>query len=159
MNTMKKLLIGLCFSLLLSPAMAGDSSSGCGLGWAVFKKNSLISSALRATTNAMFLNTIAMTSGTSGCAKHSIVKNDKKSLHFMDANKHQLMTEMAYGQGEYVSGLAELMGCDTAVFSQKMKEGYSDVFAREDMKARELVNRVQAQILLNKDLAASCGLI
>lgn len=159
MNKTKKLLMALCFGLLVTPAMAGDSSSGCGLGWAVFKDNSLISSALRATTNAMFLNTIAMTSGTSGCAKHSIVKNDKKSLHFMDANKHQLMTEMAYGQGEYVSGLAELMGCDAAVFGQTMKEGYSDVFAREDIQPRELVNRVQAQILLNKDLAASCGLI
>lgn len=159
MKSGRKLIMALGLSLLMLPTLAGDSSSGCGLGWAVFKDNSLISSALRATTNAIFLNTIAMTSGTSGCAKHSIVKNDKKSLHFMDANKHQLMTEMAYGQGEYVSGLATLMGCDAQVFSETMKERYQEVFAREGMKARELVNRVQAQILLNKNLAASCGLI
>ncbi len=155
----KKLLLVLGLSLLMTPAMAGDSSSGCGLGWQVFKKNSLISSALRSTTNAIFLNTVAMTFGTSGCAQHSIVKNDKKSLHFMDANKHQLMTEMAYGQGEYVSGLASLMGCDATVFSEKMKDNYQEVFVREGMQARELVNRVQAQILLNKDLANSCGII
>lgn len=159
MNLFKNLLIGLTLSLLSLGTFAGDSSSGCGLGWAVFKDTSLVSSALRATTNAFFLNTIAMTSGTSGCAKHSIVKNDKKSLHFMDANKHQLMTEMALGNGEYVSALSQLMGCEEVAFTQNMRENFQNVFVREDMPARELVNRVQMQIISNKELAASCGLI
>lgn len=159
MKQCKKSFLAVVCAMLMVPTMAGDSSSGCGLGWAVFKDNSLISSALRATTNAIFLNTVAMTLGTSGCARHSIVKNDKKSLHFMDANKHQLMTEMALGGGEYVNALSHLMGCEPQAFSQNMQQNYGEVFVREGMQPRELVNRVQAQILSSKELAASCGLI
>jgi hypothetical protein len=161
---MKKNIVGLISLFLVFVSLSGqiqaaDSSSGCGLGWAVFKKNSLISSALRATTNAMFFNTVAMTFGTSGCARHSIVQNDKKALHFMDANKHQLMTEVAMGGGEYVSGLGTLMGCDETLFAQTLQRNYGEVFTGEKQSARELVNRVQAQVLLNKDLAAGCAIL
>ena len=82
------------FSLVSVSAMAGDSSSGCGLGWQVFKDNSLVSSSSRAITNVTFLNTGAMTFGTSGCAKHSIVKNEAKAIHYAQANQNQLMVDL-----------------------------------------------------------------
>lgn len=158
MFSVKKLTLGLILVLFsLTPSFAGDSSSGCGVGWMVFKDNSLISSALRATTNAMFLNTVAMTFGTSGCARHSIVENDKKSLHYMASNKNQLMVEVAMGGGEHVAALSELMGCEQTVFSQVLQRNYTDVFSGET--PRSLVNNVQAQILMNRDLAHGCGLI
>lgn len=149
-----------CLTILSLPSFGADSSSGCGLGWAVFKENSLVSSALRATTNGILFNaTFGMTFGTSGCAKHSIVQNDKKALHFMDANKHQLMAELALGGGEYVNGLSQLMGCEEGAFAQKLQENYGEVFTGEEQTARELVNRVQYQVISHKDLAEACALI
>tara|TARA_R110002072_G_scaffold534_6_gene3934 strand:+ start:110221 stop:110694 length:474 start_codon:yes stop_codon:yes gene_type:complete len=157
---MKKLvlLLGLALSFTSTNIMAGDSSSGCGLGWAVFKDNSLVSSSLRATTNAFFLNTIAMTFGTSGCAKHSIVKNEKKQIHFSETNYPQLVAQMSQGQGEYMNGMAGLMGCDSAVFSQTMQSNFSQVVPTSD-NATELVQNMQLQVLTNEKLASSCGLI
>lgn len=160
MNVCKKGLIAIVFASLFSQfAMASDSSSGCGVGWMVFKKNSLISSALRSTTNAFFLNTIAMTSGTSGCARHSIVKNDQKSLHFTEANQNQLMTEIALGSGQNVSALSELMGCEPSVFANTLKANYGEVFVKEEMNAREVLNHIQAQVVFKPELTKACGLI
>jgi hypothetical protein len=157
---MKQLLILPLFLGLFSfSTIAGDSSSGCGLGWAVFKKNSLVSSSLRMTTNAFFLNTIAMTFGTSGCAQHSIVKAEKKGLHYVDANMKQLMVEMAAGEGEFVDGLAATLGCEAQSFGQKMQNNYSSVFSHMDMSARKVLDNVGTQVLTDKELAQACGLI
>ena len=47
-----------------------------------FFLNSLLSSSLRATTNAILLNgTFGMTFGTSNCSKHSIVKKEFQKIH------------------------------------------------------------------------------
>lgn len=156
---MKKILVIALTLLISSPLLAGDSSSGCGLGWQIFKKNSLISSALRSTTNVIFLNTVGMTFGTSGCAQHSIVKNDKKSLHFMDANKHHLMTEMAMGEGEHLKAFSQILGCDESQFAETMKENYKEVFRKDDLNARQLINLVKAQMIYQPNLRKGCGLI
>lgn len=158
MNMLKKSLTLLAFAFILTNAQAADSSSGCGLGWAVFKDNSLISSALRATTNAMFFNTIGMTFGTSGCARHSIVMNDKKTLHFTEANHNVLKLEVAQGRGEHLNGLSHLMGCSPDVFSTTLQKNYNQVFKNEEVSPRELVNNIQAQVVSNEDLARSCGI-
>lgn len=78
-----KLFVVMAFLSSTTVVMAGDSSSGCGADWYIFKKNSLVSSSLRATTNAILLNaTFGMTFGTSNCSQHSIVKVlDKIVLH------------------------------------------------------------------------------
>ena len=146
--------------ITFSSTFAADSSSGCGLGWAVLKKNSLVSSSLRATTNGIFLNTVAMTFGTSGCAKHSIVQNDAKGMHFTQANYYQLMAEMAQGNGEYVSGLAQAMGCQNveATFAQEMKSSYRDVFA-SGANAVTVYQNVKRQVQNNELLNRNCNII
>ena len=158
MNILKKFVL-ICALLTAGAAQAGDSSSGCGLGWMVFKKNSLISSALRATTNAIFLNSIAMTFGTSGCAQHSIVKNEKKSLHYAENNLPQLMVDMASGEGEFINGFAQTLGCDGAEFSKAAQANYGKIITKQEMKAPEFLNNVHGAILSDETLARSCGLI
>ncbi len=155
---LKKIITLISFTLIISNVQAADSSSGCGLGWAVFKDNSLISSALRATTNGIFLNTVAMTFGTSGCARHSIVMNDKKTLHFTEANHNELKVEVAQGSGEHLSGLSHLMGCSSDAFSATLQKNYSQVFTKENISPRELVNNIQAQVVSDETLARSCGI-
>lgn len=138
---------------------ASDKSSGCGLGWQVFKKNSLVSSSLRATTNAFALNTIAMTLGTSGCAKHSIVKNDKKSLHFLESNLPMVQMEMAMGNGEYINGLAQTFGCDEAAFSGHMQGKYNQIFNGEQDRAINVLVAIEAEIVTNPHMLKACGII
>src|SRR4051812_42395838 len=96
-------------TVLPSVSRAQDSSSGCGLGWAVSQRQSLLSSWIRNSTNVTFSNTIAMTFGTSGCARHDLVLNEKKPIYFAEANFNRLMIEMAEGHGEFLGAFAEVL--------------------------------------------------
>ena len=76
---MKKII----FSLLLisSISYAADSSSGCGAGWYIFKKNSLVSSVLRTTTNVFALNTVGMTRNNIPDSSISLIKKAYKLVY------------------------------------------------------------------------------
>lgn len=143
----------------VNAAYAADGSSGCGLGWMLLKDNSLLSSSLRSTTHAWLPNTFSMTSGTSGCAKHSIVKNDKKDLHFADANYEILATELAQGQGEMVTAFAVTLGCTSEAsetFGRVMQENYENLFNTSVRNPLKLVQGARLQILANPSLRFSC---
>ncbi len=155
-----KLIIGLFAILSASMAFAGDSSSGCGMGWQVAKDNSLVSSFTRAVINGTFSNTIAMTLGTSGCAKHSIVYNEMKGIHFVESNKNELAIDMAKGNGEYVTGLAQVFGCqNTKAFGSMVQNKYESVLPSENISGVELYNNVKNEIRKDSTLSQTCTLI
>lgn len=133
--------------LFFGHAHAQDKSSGCGLGWKVTGRKSLLSSYIRSATNSTTSSTLGMTSGTSGCEYHSIVKNEKKDVHFAEANFHSLMIEMAKGQGEYVTGFALVMGCadnQTSEFSQAAQRNYDQLFPQRGTDPSQLVNDMKS---------------
>ena len=141
-----------------SVCQAQDSSSGCGLGWQVNQRTSLVSSAIRASTNATFSNTIAMTFGTSGCAKHDIVLNEKQPIYFAEANFHNLMVEMAAGHGEFLVAFAEVLGCDAGAsktFGQLTQAHYNEIYDATATPASMLL-RTRAMIDANPALAMRC---
>lgn len=106
-------ILALIFGLFSLQAFAGDSSTGCGLGWQVASKNTLVSATTRTITNATFSNQIfGTTSGTSGCARHPIVQKFQESLYFARINSDRLKMEIAQGQGEYVTAYAATFGCN-----------------------------------------------
>ena len=157
---MKNLIIGIFTFIWASSVFAADSSSGCGIGWQVAPKQSLISSSTRSIVNATFSNTIAMTLGTSGCAQHSIVKNDSKGIHFAEANMNQLAVQMASGHGEFITSFAEVFGCQNSrAFGSMVQANYETVLPSEKTSGVELYNNVKAQIKNNAILASSCSLI
>lgn len=140
-------------------AHAEDQSSGCGLGWQLFKKNSLVSSSLRSTTNAFALNTIAMTSGTSGCARHDIVMKQKAALYYAEANYQKLQSEMAEGQGEHLQAFAKLLGCQgsSAVQAGQVLQGnYDQVFTTDQVAPYEMLNNT-AQTIYSSNLNCKLG--
>jgi len=142
-----------------APAFAGDSSSGCGLGWMLLPKNSLVSSFFRFMTNATFSSTIGMTIGTSGCAKHSIVFNNKRGLHFAEANQDLLAVDMAAGHGEYLAAFADTMGCGWNAygdFSTAMQQNFASIYPTSTTSAPELVSNVQNEIMRHPVLSRSC---
>ena len=122
-------------------AMADDTSDGCGLGWQVTKKKTFSATTTRGTTNSVVPNTFGMTSGTIGCEQHGLVKVEQKSLHFADANYENLMTEIAQGQGEYLSGFAATMGCSSAEFSSALQSNFSEIV--EGKTPADLVKKAQ----------------
>lgn len=154
------LLLGFFFSM---NTYAGDGSSGCGPGWYVLKKNSLVSSALRGTTNGFLgpVVTLGMTTGSSGCSKHSIVKTEKQSIHYVTNNYYELESEISKGEGVFLSGLAETIGCKAntqKTFNSELKAKYKDLFSKEGTNAESVLIKIYQTILTNKELTQSCSL-
>ena len=146
---------------LTGVARAEDGSSGCGLGWKIAPKQSLLSSTTRAYVNATFSSTIGMTLGTSGCSKHSIVQNDKRAIHFAEVNQGQLMIEMAQGRGEHLRGLVATLGCNPAGFqdlARALQADYSNIFpSMSATTAPQMLNGVKAAIGRDHSLSQQCG--
>ena len=100
-----------------------------------------------------------MTLGTSGCAQHSIVKNEAEGIHFAESNHHQLMVEMAQGQGEFVSGFATVIGCESESFAQGVQKNYDKIFTSEDTSASEMYKNLKQLVGSDISLARSCAII
>ena len=149
-------------ALFAAPSLsfAADQSSGCGAGWYIFKKNSLVSSYLRSSTNSLLSNnTFGMTSGTSNCAKHDIVQKEKESLYFAEANQENLMVEMAQGQGENLQAFALTLGCSPDVmsdFGQMTQKQYNVIYPSATVAPAQVLERVKAQIYTHPVLAQGC---
>lgn len=166
MNKVKFMVGVLSLTVLMGAkgGFAADQSSGCGLGWEVVKKNSLVSSSTRQTTHAFLPNSFSMTSGTSGCAKHSIVKKEHEKQYFVESNLDQLKDEMAIGKGEYLATFASLMGCESnrAAFAVVMKKNYarwtkSTAAQSREQEASNLIQLTSEELQVNKMLTQACG--
>ena len=143
--------------VVMSSVSFADDSDGCGLGWQVTQKKSFSATTTRATTNATVPPTFGMTSGTIGCAQHGLVKADKKSLHFADANYENLLAEISQGQGEYLVGFAATMGCSSSdSFASALQANFASIVSGNGTPA-ELVNKVKTIIRSNSALAQSCN--
>lgn len=163
---MKKLMIfvlaGLA-TIVSTSAFAADGSSGCGPGWYLFKENSLLSSALRATTNvALFpVVTIGMTVGTSNCTQHKLVLKEKESLHFATMNHFELRHAMVQGQGEYLSAFAETMGCPASIqmrLNQSLRSHVRAIYPNQEINPESVLLEVYKVILSDRDLTKACSL-
>ncbi|MCO4792212.1 MAG: DUF3015 family protein [Bacteriovoracaceae bacterium] len=137
-----KILMLLTILSMSAQSFAKDSSSGCGAGWYILKKNSLVSSSLRATTNAMLLNTLGMTFGTSNCSQHSIVKTEKEAIHFAEANHHQLMLDISRGSGEYLSAFNEILGCKMDKFAPSLQGSFDKIYKGDNENAVEVLDKI-----------------
>jgi len=150
-------------SLGTGSAWAADGSSGCGPGWYVFKNNSLVSSALRATTNGILMPvvTLGMTFGTSNCTQHKLVLKEKESLHFATMNHFQLKSEIAKGSGEYLSAFAATMGCPSGAqtrLNEHVKAQYSSVYPDARVQPDQVLVEVYKVILSDPELTRQCSL-
>jgi Protein of unknown function (DUF3015) len=154
----------LCFLGTLSlfaknPTGMNDvGSDSCGLGWQITQKKSFLATTTRGTTNAFVPPSSGMTFGTLGCDKHSFVKkNEEAGVTFALANQENLSIELAKGEGEFVDGFAQSLGChDSVAFGRMAQNRYSEIF-REKASALQVYQNVKQQIHQDPQLAASCG--
>lgn len=142
-------------------AFARDGSSGCGPGWYVFQKNSILSSSLRATTNGILLPTvtIGMTFGTSNCAKHSLVMSEKEGLKFATENYFEIAFESAKGNGPSLTTYGDIMGCrgkSLELFKNKMKKNTDQIFSKDSIDPQKVLKETYIMIFNDKELGQSC---
>ncbi|MBN22066.1 MAG: hypothetical protein CL678_12365 [Bdellovibrionaceae bacterium] len=149
------LLMQLVAFIMTVPAFAkdggdiqGGGSDGCGLGWQVTQKKSLFATATRGTTNSFVPPTFGMTTGTIGCDKHKITKNEQKEAAvYAETNFEMLSDELATGNGEYLVSFAETLGCaDAASFGAMTKANYNAIMPSYQTSAAEMLQNVRTQI-------------
>ncbi len=115
----------------VSYAASGDKSSGCGPGWNVTDKMSFSATTTRGTTNS-YVTPFAMTSGTSGCAKHTIADNNG-SYEFIASHRDQIILEASQGQGEYLTALATNLGCKQSnQLGSYFKQNFDEIFIQNN---------------------------
>ena len=153
------ILVVISFSHLLFAA-----DSGCGLGNVIIQRNSKGLQLLSWTTNGLlFTQPLGIISGTSGCSSNGIVKNEKEMQYFVEINHDDLTREMSMGQGEKLTALARLNGCETqesqVSFSQMTKNSFPEIVPSEKTTANEILTNLKAKISTNTDLQKACSAI
>lgn len=146
--------------MLSSIAIArADSSTGCGLGSMIWRENSIVSALFRATTNHSFSSQLfGITTGTSGCSQHSIVKRDMYPVYYAEANLPELRHEMAVGQGEYLATFAQVLGCSPEAqvqFMQWAQQSYGGLFTSAKTTPAEMLKGLGREFKASP-IAASC---
>lgn len=149
-------LLALSSIFLAEEVKAIDGSSGCGPGWYVLKDNSMLSSALRATTNGILFpsSTIGMTFGTSNCTKHSLVLKEKESLYFITQNFYDLQNQISQGKGEYLQAFADVVGCRGSsenfnYLSNALQREYHSIY-NDDISMNKNSKNLQNENVLKK---------
>lgn len=158
---MKQFLTLISIISFSAAAFASDGSSGCGPGWYVFKDNSLVSSSLRSTTNAVLFPavTIGMTSGTSNCTKHTIVKQEKESLHFIAHNYFELKGQVTRGNGPHIESFTRTLGCPARAAKPlgiQLKKNYKTIFSPGPNQHEATLLEVYNTIFSDPELSAMC---
>lgn len=114
----------------------GYGMSGCGLGSVVFGEKPGMIQIFAATTNGVSGNqTFGISSGTLNCGESA---KGAKAEQFIEVNKTALETDMARGQGESLTSLAQVLECKNQDFSTSMKSNYQTSFPRGGASVEQL---------------------
>lgn len=144
-SEMKKL-FGLMVFLLLtnvSSYATVNNQTGCGLGsQIVHDDSSALMLSLQSWFNLTGSQTLGITSGTSGCKKSRLVLNER-AAEFVASNMDQLTREIAIGQGESVSTLAELLNVENkAEFAAALQANYNAIYTSEKADMATVLDNV-----------------
>jgi hypothetical protein len=136
----------LSLALVIAPAtmVRADNNVGCGLGTQLWEgKSGVVFQVLAATTNGTLGNqTFGITSGTLGCATGATITAEQRLSMFAGGNIDHLARDMAVGEGEALTALAQLLQipqADRAAFYQLAKDNFADIFTSEEVTAGEML--------------------
>ena len=140
-------LLAVSMLALASSAFAANSytSAGCGLGTMLFHgKSGKVQIILAATTNGSFgSQTFGISSETLDCTADGVVKNDTKVDVYAAVNFQNIQRDIAMGGGEYVDGLAALMGYQNnqqqRAFAKLAQANYDRLFPSAKTDSAQLV--------------------
>lgn len=150
---MKKFIVLAIALMSVSAFAAPYGSSGCGLGSIVFEKdNTWWKQVLAATTNGTGSQTIGISLGTSNCDSPTPGKVGQVEA-FIEANKLALANDIAKGNGETISSLSHVYGCDnSAAFGKALKANYKTIYPTSEVTTTAVATQI------NGVAAANCSL-
>lgn len=144
MKLVKALVLTGVLSLAASFASAAESAqygdAGCGLGNVIFGSQKGQISA--ATTNgSSYTQLFGMTSGTSNCGPSVFSSAEAKA--FINNNSVALENDVVRGQGETLSTLSKIMGCDNSVLSTSLKDNYKVIYTEKALSSQKVFETAQ----------------
>ena len=133
---MKKLIHLLILFLIVglpSAAFGAKGAQSCGIGPKVLGGKGILSQVAVQFTNMTLVptNAVSVTVGTSGCGYSDLVQADAPRLHFVRINYKNLAEDAAKGEGIYISGFTQLMGCTQQAgnhLTQSVQKNFADLF-------------------------------
>ena len=142
----------------LPGAARADNNIGCGWGTMIWEgKDTLPYQVLGATTNGTFgNNTFGMSSNTNGCQGNQVIKVEHRLNMFAGANLDRLARDMAVGEGEALTTLADLMGIeepDRASFYRLTQARFGKIFSSDDVTSGEMLANLDAAMAGDAKLA------
>ena len=147
----KTILTFMAVMLMSSMAWAAGGNTGCGLGTMIFGQaeaglNTVLTQILAVTTNGTSGNqTFGISSGTSECDQPSKWVSNEQVNKFVLANMDDLAKDIAAGQGETVSTLAELMEVpeeNRDTFYSSLQDNFDQIFPSSDVNYSHVVDTV-----------------
>ncbi len=137
--------IGVLLGTPMVASAGGYGTAGCGLGGLVFGDAPGMIQIVASTLNVTGYQTLAITTGTSGCTEDAATAALDQEL-FLRTNRAHVMRDAAVGEGEYLETFATLLGCE--------KSSYPEFFAlTKSNHARLFNNTSETQILTNVKVA------
>ncbi len=147
---MKKSVMVALISLFANDVLASAGDAGCGLGSLIISRNTKLFQLFAITTNNTFASqTLGITFGTSNCSSSGLVQNEREIRYFAEVNHSALTKEMAQGDGEKLSTLAALYGCDSKdkqSFAKLTQSSFDKINPTDSTTATELVNNLNSEI-------------
>ncbi len=137
---------------------AAYGMAGCGLGSILIKEDTMLMQIFAATLNATGYQTSGISSGTSNCTVGG--SSDARLLEqeiYVQANLNSLIKEAAQGEGRFLRGFAEVLGCTNQfdTFATIGQEQYSTIFTSSDSKI--VLENYRGIVLSNELLNNSCS--
>lgn len=111
------------------PASSGTvGMAGCGLGSMVIEDQGKWAQVGSAFLNGTGMQTFGISFGTSNCTEDGVASLGRERDVFVEANLPDIRRDVAAGEGEYLSSLQSLYGCeDGASFSQALQRNQEKV--------------------------------
>ncbi len=148
---------------LPTAAFGAKGAQSCGIGPKVLGGKGIVSQVLVQYTNVTLLptNATSVTAGTSGCGYSGLVQADAPKLHYVRINYDNLAEDAAKGEGHYISGFAQLMGCSQnaeTVLTNTVQENFADLFsdASGQPKSDHFFFSIKKEIQNDPMLAKDC---
>lgn len=148
---MKKAILTFVVIMLLGSVTWAGGNTGCGLGTMLFGQggsglDTVLTQILAVTTNGTSGNqTFGISTGTSECDQPSKWVSNEEVNKFVLANMDDLAKDIAAGQGETVSTLAELMEVPEEsrdTFFSTLQENFDQIFPSSDVNYSHVVDTV-----------------
>lgn len=144
-------------SISFLPGIIGTS---CGPGWHFNSQATWVGITTRSLVNLTSSSSVAVTSGTSGCAKHNLVKRlEINGIYYAHYNYEALIENMAMGNGEHLNIFAKTYGCSDdvyQVFSEIARKNFSNIVPSNDKKPVTLYRSLKNIMKSNTNLASHC---